>query len=71
MDIPGDREKINNHKKNIIALILFLAFRNINGVEEVSQFLKNRLYNDDEICRVLELLIQKRGLIKKAFRGVG
>lgn len=70
MDVLSDREKVINHKKNVIALILSLAYRDIGGIEEVTQFLKNRLYDADQICEIFEILIRKKIPIKRAFKGV-
>ncbi|MBW8003099.1 MAG: hypothetical protein FVQ80_13950 [Planctomycetes bacterium] len=62
------REKIIHHKKNTTAIILAMAYGDFGDANDAVIFLKNRLYDDDEIYQIFQILLKKRDSIKKAPR---
>jgi len=62
-------EEILRNKKNLTGLILGLACEEIGSVEDAVQYLRNRLYTDDDIFGIFEGLLRKQGKIKTALSG--
>jgi len=62
-------EKVINHKKNVVAIILAMAYGEIGNIEGFTRFMRNRLYNADQIYEIFELLVQKKAKIKRALNG--
>ena len=62
-------EEVLRNKKNVSGLVLSLACEEVKDVGAAVQYLRNRLYSDDDISQIFEVLLKKKSEIKKALRG--
>lgn len=62
-------EEVLRNKKNITGLILLFACEELRDVEDAVQYLRNRLYGDDDIFQIFEVLVRKQKRIKRALGG--
>ena len=62
-------EEVLRNKKNLTGLMLSLACEEVGDVGDAVQYLRNRLYSDNDIFQIFKVLLKKKSEIRKALRG--
>jgi len=62
-------EEVLHNKKNLTGLILTLACEELRDVGDVVRYLRSRLYTDEDIFQIFQMLVRKQKRIKRALSG--
>ncbi|MBA7544170.1 hypothetical protein ES705_36518 [subsurface metagenome] len=62
-------EEVLRNKKNITGLVLSLACEELGEIGDAVQYLRNRLYSDNDISQIFEVLVSRKARIERALKG--